>query len=387
MAVAMRADGIDVRAVTAWSLFGSHSWNTLLTTKGVYEPGVYDTVTGTARATALKTLWKGFPSNAPRHPVVAEPGWWRRPDRLSYQPLGYPSPAQRTAAPGSEAALVICGATGTLGQAFSRACVARGIRHIVTDRRMLDLDRPAALLDTLRPLRPWGVVNAAGWVRVDDAELDEDACYRANATGAIALAQACAALGIPALNFSSDLVFDGTQAHPYVETDRPAPLNAYGRSKAAMEAGCAEFATSLVVRTAAFFAGEDDHNFAVAVLDAMSRGQPFDAADDSVVTPTYVPALVDAALDLLIDQEVGLWHLSNDEALSWADFARRVAIAGGYDLGLIQGVPGASLGWRAQRPVYAALGSVRGASLGPIDRCIRRVVEERHSRHSDRRVA
>ncbi len=386
-AVAARADGIDVRAVTAWSLLGSHSWNTLLTTKGIYEPGVYDSVTGAARPTALAKLWKGFPRGAARHPVVAEPGWWRRPERLSYQPLPRPGSSQRTVASGGEATLVICGATGTLGQAFRRACLARGIRHVVTDRRMLDLDQPEGLLPALEALHPWGVVNAAGWVRVDDAEDAEDECHRVNATGAVALAEACAALGIPSLNISSDLVFDGSQSHPYVESDRPAPLNAYGRSKAAMEAGCAGLPKSLVVRTAAFFAAEDDHNFAVAVLDTLANGQTFDAAEDSVVTPSFVPDLVDAALDLLIDEESGVWHLSNDDVVSWADFARRVAAAAGYDPGLVRGVPGATLGWRAARPAYAALGSERGASLGPLDRCIERVVRDHRERRSHRRVA
>ena len=67
---------------------------------------------------------------------------------------------------------------------------------------------------------------------------------------------------------------------------------------------------ALVVRTAAFFSSQDPHNFAHAVLDALSNGRSFAAADDHVVSPTYVPALVDAALDLLIDRAEGIWHLA-----------------------------------------------------------------------------
>jgi dTDP-4-dehydrorhamnose reductase len=386
-ATALRADGVDIRAVTAWSLLGSHSWNTLLTCEGMYEPGVYDVAVGEPRPTALAKLWKGLPSGAKRHPVAHEPGWWRRPERLIYPPRFHqaPVPAMTTTMPTTP--LLICGATGTLGQAFARACRARGIAHLLAGRGTLDLDRPESIAAALDSHRPWGVVNATGWVRVDDAEDAEDACHRVNATGAIALAQACADRGIGSLSFSSDLVFDGQATRPYVESDRPSPLNAYGRSKAALEAGCAGLPGALVARTAAFFSADDVHNFAVAVLDAVAAGRPFAAASDCVITPTFVPALVDAALDLLIDGADGLWHLSSGEALSWAEFATRVAAASGARTDLIEAVPGSTLGWRAQRPAYAALGSERGVALGPLDPQIAQVVGNYDAKHVRRDVA
>jgi dTDP-4-dehydrorhamnose reductase len=206
-------------------------------------------------------------------------------------------------------------------------------------------------------------VNATGWVRVDDAESHEAACYRANATGAIALAEACAARGIGCLGFSSDLVFDGETNRAYRESDVPKPLNAYGRSKVAMEEGCATLPSALVVRTAAFFSPWDQHNFATAVVRSLLSNEPFAAADDYVVTPSFVPHLVDAALDLLIDGTTGIWHLANNEAVSWADFARRIAVACGLDPKLVRPVPGSSLGWLATRPQFAGLSTERGASL------------------------
>ncbi|MFV3513050.1 hypothetical protein ACNJEI_21190, partial [Mycobacterium tuberculosis] len=77
-AEALRREGVDIRAVTAWSLLGSHGWDTLLTKPGRYEAGVFDVATGTPRATALATLWQGLPNGAGRHPVAQQPGWWRR---------------------------------------------------------------------------------------------------------------------------------------------------------------------------------------------------------------------------------------------------------------------------------------------------------------------
>lgn len=85
-AVALAADGVEVRAVTAWSLLGSHGWNTLLTGDGAYEPGVFDVSSGTPRPTALAALWRGLPHGAARDARARAPGWWQRPERLLYPP-------------------------------------------------------------------------------------------------------------------------------------------------------------------------------------------------------------------------------------------------------------------------------------------------------------
>lgn len=378
-ATTLRGEGIDVQAVTAWSLLGSHGWNALLTApaaaRHAYEPGVFDVSTGTPRPTALAALWRALATGAARHPVTADEGWWRRPQRLIYPPLPRPAGAQPASGAERSPTLLICGATGTLGQAFARACAERGIRYVLTSRADCDLQRPDAIATTLDRVRPWGVVNATGWVRVDDAEDAEAACHAINATGAIALAQACAARGIGCLGVSSDLVFDGEATRAYVETDTPRPRNAYGRSKAAMEAGCAGLPGSLVIRTAAFFSAHDDHNFAVAVADTLARGQKFVAADNQIVTPTFVPALVEASLDLLIDGMEGICHLSGGEAMSWADFAVRIAIACGLDPRGVTGVAGTDLGSPAPRPRYAALASERHALPVSLDAPIARFAD------------
>lgn len=88
---------------------------------------------------------------------------------------------------------------------------------------------------------------------------------------------------------------------------------------------------ALVVRTSAFFGPWDRHNFAWAVLSALARGESFAASRRAVVSPTYVPDLCHAALDLLIDGEQGLWHLANQGAVSWHEFACRLAEAAGFD--------------------------------------------------------
>lgn len=371
----LAAEGVDVRAVTSWALFGSSGWNTLLTGDGCYEPGVFDVSSGSPRPTALAALLRSLAHDAERHPAAIGAGWWQRPIRFLHSPVRRPAIARERpgviSSPRKIAPILICGASGTLGRALARACNHRDLPHVLTSRAELALEDTASIESALDRHRPWAVINAAGWVRVDEAEQDEAACIAANAAGAVSLARVCDARGIATISFSSDLVFDGRAGRAYHEEDSTAPLNAYGRSKAEAEARIAELAgRHLMVRTAAFFSPHDPHNFAWAVAEALSRGSRFRAASNEMVSPTYVPHLADAVLDLAIDGAEGLWHLSNGAAVSWSDFARAVAMACRLDESLIDPVPGASLGLRARRPSCSALASRRGRLLPSLDHAV-----------------
>jgi dTDP-4-dehydrorhamnose reductase len=153
-----------------------------------------------------------------------------------------------------------------------------------------------------------------------------------------------------------------------VEGDRPQPLNAYGRAKREAERRTLAFCRdALVVRTAAFFGPWDQHNFITLALQSLRRGEPWQAAHDQWVSPTYVPDLVHAALDLLIDGERGIWHLANRGAVNWSELAAMAAEAAGLDTRLVRGVPGAALGWVAPRPRYSALASELGILMPTLE--------------------
>lgn len=383
------AEGVDVRALTAWALLGNVDWNSLITKDaGHYEPGAFDVRGSEPRPTAIAALLAELGDGGDardrgrRHPVLSGEGWWQRDVRLEH--AGYAWTAATAPAARDVAAarpLVIVGATGTLGQAFARACELRGLEHRLADRATLPLDDAARIGAFLDAHRPWAVVNAAGWVRVDDAEAEEAACFRDNSAAAATIARACAERGIHCTLFSSDLVFDGVKRAPYVETDPPNPVNAYGRSKASAEhQALRDWPQTLIVRTAAFFSPDDDHNFAVAVERALRAGHRFHAAA-AVVTPTYVPDLVSACLDLIIDDEAGIWHLTNGDAVSWVAFGRQVAGALELDPALVEAAGPDELGWRAPRPDYAALGSTHGRMLPTLGDAIARHAAIRRRHH------
>jgi dTDP-4-dehydrorhamnose reductase len=217
------------------------------------------------------------------------------------------------------------------------------------------------------------VINAAGWVRVDDAELDPDGCRLANTLGAVNLARGALEAGAHYTSFSSDLVFGGQLDRAYVETDATRPLNVYGLTKEAAEKQVLKLGgQALMVRTAAFFSADDPHNFAAQVARQLSCGRPLRVASDVVITPTYVPDLCHAVLDLVIDGETGLWHLSNGEAMTWAEFGFTLAERLDLDRRLIRPSACADLGWRARRPQKAPLATERGRRLPDLGRALER---------------
>lgn len=382
---AARAAGVDVRAVTSWALFGSHGWDTLLTRKGRYEAGAFHTGDGTPRPTAVAPLLRSLAADAePNHPVLHGAGWWQRSIRFHHRAVPRAARMREHACArgptpsGSAAPVLIAGGNGTLGRALSAACRHRGIAHVALGRDALDLLDDGSVVTALERIRPWLVINAAGWVRVDDAEQEEEACVAINAGGAARIAVACAERDIQSIHLSSDLVFDGRLGRAYHEGDTRSPLGAYGRSKAAAEDAVAALpGRHLMIRTAAFFSPFDPYNFAIHACDALTQGEPFGASAAHVVTPTYVPDLCDAVLDLAIDGEQGLWHLTNGEPCSWAEFARQLAQACDLDVGLIDESDCAELAWRAARPSYAPLTTGRGRLLPPLADAIARFARDR----------
>ena len=389
-----RANGVDVRAVTVWALLGSFDWNSLVTVeRGYYEPGPLDVRSPLPRPTALARMMQELSSGAPlSHPVLRAQGWWRRPGRfLCQQPVATPAALTSIAADGhrlvgtSAAPILILGATGTLGQAFARICDKRNLAYHLLSRQDMDIADADSVERALARYKPWAVVNTCGYVRVDDAENDMERCQRENTHGAATLASACAQHGVHLTTFSSDLVFDGRNERPYVESDTPNPLNVYGSSKLDAErAVLANHPGALVVRTSAFFGPWDGHNFVTHALDALERGAPFVAASDLTISPTYVPDLVHACLDLAVDREAGIWHLANKGELTWAELARRAAELAGVDAATLEAKPATEFGFTAARPAYSSLHSERGALLPALDDALRRYVELRNAEKAER---
>ncbi|CAN5384707.1 hypothetical protein BH11BAC5_BH11BAC5_23410 [soil metagenome] len=348
---ALKYAGIDIIAVTVWALLGSYGWDKLLTSfPGTYETGVFDTSGDKIRPTALKELLNSLTNNtSDLDHIAALPGWWKNNERYFYPATSTPSHESLKTRP-----IVIIGKSGTLGKAFSTICLQRNLPNVLLGRDEADITNLMKLKNMIARYRPWAIINAAGFTDVDKAEEQRNLCYRENYLGPRTLAMACEGLNIQLLCFSCDQVFDGSQKRPYKESDTAGALNIYGHSKQLMEnLLTADSPSTLIVRTGPLFGYEED--FISKVISTLSGGKSFVADSDITVSPTYIPHLVHASLDLLIDKEKGIWHLSNKGAVTWYQWAKVMAINAGLDEQLV--VEDAGANKAVSRPFNSGLQS------------------------------
>ena len=375
----LKRDGVDIRAITAWSLLGAYDWNSLLTQKNnFYESGAFDVRGGQPRPTAIAHLIQQLCENkSPDHPVLQADGWWKNHDHVHFA-FGESKNARslpciekmypENLMDNNVQPLLIVGANGTLGRAFAHICSMRNIAYVLLSRNEMDIGDKLSVESCIKKHEPWALINAAGFVRVDEAESMRDLCFRDNAEGPVVLAKTCAKYGVNFLTFSSDLVFDGNTRKPYCETSSTAPLNMYGVSKAYAEKYVlVENPSALIIRTSAFFGPWDEFNFLARMKKSLCDGEKFYVANDQTVTPTYIPDLVNNSLDLLIDQASGIWHLTNSTTVTWSEFASHVATMAQLDTDLIVPMARRNLGLIAKRPAFSALQSEKGIALPSLD--------------------
>ncbi len=134
------------------------------------------------------------------------------------------------------------------------------------------------------------------------------------------------------------------------------------------------------MRSSSFFGPWDEFNFVAQALSALESGAPFAAADDITVSPTYVPDLVHACLDLIIDRESGVWRLTNGHPVTWAELAGTAAKQAGVNSSRLKPQPGAECGYVAARPSYTALHSSRAVLLPTLDCALKRYLRSREER-------
>jgi dTDP-4-dehydrorhamnose reductase len=151
--------------------------------------------------------------------------------------------------------ILVTGRGGQLATGLESALPAQGFEALLVGQPEFEFDKPDTVIDVFHALKPDAVVNCAAWTAVDAAEDQEDAAFRANALGPALLGRLSRDAGIPIIQISTDYVYDGLKGAPYLESDAPNPVGAYGRTKLAGEwAVQAANKHCIVLRTAWVFA-------------------------------------------------------------------------------------------------------------------------------------
>jgi dTDP-4-dehydrorhamnose reductase len=237
--------------------------------------------------------------------------------------------------------VIVTGAGGQLGAALLEAFPgARGLTRADWD---VTHQAPAGLEPDL-------VLHAAAWTDVDGAEDDPQGAAAVNVGGT----QHAAALGCPLVAYSSDYVFDGTKRTPYLESDAPSPLGAYGRTKLHGEAAAGEQAW--IVRSSWLY-GWTSTNFVRTMLRLGAERDEVAVVDDQRGCPTYVGHLAEATRSL-VELPRGVWHVAAAGECTWAEFAEAIFEEAGLEC-RVRRITTAELGRPAPRPAYSVLRSER----------------------------
>jgi dTDP-4-dehydrorhamnose reductase len=274
---------------------------------------------------------------------------------------------------------LIIGASGQVGTELTRELSSQGAAEILRTTRtpregwlhldLTTLRSPAEAATALDPLAPDLILCAGAMTFVDGCEDRPQDAFLANAHGPSALASYARSRGIPFVYFSSDYVFDGSEATPgpYRESAPPNPLSVYGASKLQGERAVLRvYPDALVLRTSwVYGADAAGKNFISTLVRQLRAGQRMRVPSDQISTPTYNRDLAQIALQLAAAGSSGIVHVTGPDLISRLDLARTIASAFKLDHNLLDGVETSQLGQRAPRPLRSGLISERLSQLLP----------------------
>jgi dTDP-4-dehydrorhamnose reductase len=261
--------------------------------------------------------------------------------------------------------LLITGASGLLGRDVVEVASSSGLDTVALTRAELDITIALAVEQAVRDAQPDVVINCAAWTDVDGAEAAPEDALAVNGPGAGNVARAAAARDAWTIHVSTDYVFDGEKAAPYVESDPVGPVSAYGRSKLEGERAVAAAAPEghTIVRTAWLF-GAGGKCFPKTILRAAAERPELSVVSDQIGCPTFTGHLGEALVTLAARRTPGVLHAAGAGRCSWHEFAAAIVTAGELDCP-VRPITTAEYPLPARRPANSVLISERGAPALP----------------------
>jgi dTDP-4-dehydrorhamnose reductase len=259
--------------------------------------------------------------------------------------------------------ILLTGASGQVGNELLHTLQGLG-EVIAPGRDTLDLADLDSVRAAMRALQPGLVVNAAAYTDVERAESEPDAAFRINAEAPKVFAQEARKIGAAMVHYSTDYVFDGRKTGPYLETDAPAPLNSYGRSKLAGEQAVVEAGIDYLILRTSWVYGARGRNFLRTILRlGRERGQ-LRVVNDQFGAPTWSRTVASMTAAMLAQAQQGgadwwrhqrgIYHLSSQGSTSWHGFAEAIMAEAGIHCE-VQGVATADYPSLARRPLNSTL--------------------------------
>lgn len=262
--------------------------------------------------------------------------------------------------------IAIIGADGQLGSDLIKSLKAYKIFPLYYPD--FDITKPDQTREALSRLKIEVVINTAAYHKVDECEDNLQQAFRINSIAVRDLALICQDLGSVLVHFSTDYVFDGKKRKPYVEEDKPNPLNVYAISKLAGEYLLQNTLDKyFLIRTCGLY-GETGcwgkgYNFVDTLIALEKEGKPLSVVNDQWVTPTATAELAERVKELIATDRFGLYHLTNEGECTWYEFAKMIFSLLGKKPNLAS-VDSKSYGAKAKRPPYSVLENKKAREIG-----------------------
>ncbi len=249
--------------------------------------------------------------------------------------------------------VLLTGAGGQVGHELVTAFADHDLT--ACDHAALDVTNRETVLAAITTVQPDAVVHAAAWTAVDACEGDPERAAFVNALATRHVAEGASRVGAHLIYFSTDYVFDGTKPTPYVEWDTPNPRSEYGRSKLAGEREAARWPETTIMRIS-WVCGEHGANMVKTILRLAREHDALSFVDDQRGHPTFAADAATMTRRLVADRRPGLFHVTNQGAVSWFEFARAVLESAGDDPSRVR--PIATTELRPPRPAPRPANSV-----------------------------
>jgi dTDP-4-dehydrorhamnose reductase len=259
---------------------------------------------------------------------------------------------------------LLFGASGQLGSTLREIAPALGMPLLPVTRADADLSVPGAAQDFIARTPCAGIINAAGFTKVDLAEAEPDLAFRLNRDAVAEIARACAVQGLPLIHLSTDYVFDGTLDRPLTEDDTPNPLSVYGRSKLAGEHAVAASGARAVTLRVCWLFGVHGQNFVKTMLRLGLERGAVRVVGDQWGCPTPADHAARVVLAFAAHLATGeaapspLYHVSATPPITWAGLARAIFARAGLPVSLTE-VTSAQFAAPARRPLSSVMDTAR----------------------------
>lgn len=250
--------------------------------------------------------------------------------------------------------VLVTGFNGQLGYDVIKELDSRAVECKGVDLQDFDITDREQTLSYIKEYKPDVVVHCAAYTAVDKAEDDEENCRKVNVEGSENLALACKELDAKMLYVSTDYVYGGNGETPFETSDETDPKSVYGRTKLEGENAVRKHLDKyFVVRTSWVF-GINGNNFVKTMLRLGAERDELNVVADQIGSPTYTPDLARLICDLIVTEKYGIYHGTNENYCSWAEFAAEIMRLGGRKA-IVNPIPSSQYPARAQRPLNSRL--------------------------------